>query len=120
MALCLAYADTRKILSSLNGIDDKKSCRSGQHDSRGQTAFERALDLYLLPRSTCIRLNVNFLLLIQPYNSFELHLNLTALDSSVKVARFQLQVHFSKYVLDHIAITTRFYIECMFRRSTKL
>ena len=71
MALCLAYAVRaipKKTLSSLNGIDDKKSYRSGVHDGRGQTAVERALDLDLLPRSTGKRLNVSFLLLIQPYN----------------------------------------------------
>ena len=80
-----------KTLSSFNGIDDN---RSGVHDGRGQTVVERALDIDLLPRSTCKRLNVSFLLLRQPYNSFELHLSLSALDSIVKGARFQLQTSF--------------------------
>ena len=73
---------------------------------RGQTV-ERALDLDLLSRSTSKRLNVIFLLLIQPYNSFEIHLSLSALNSIVKVARFQLQSVFflsTYYSYNHLIL----------------
>ena len=55
MALCLAYIVRmipEKTLSSFNGIDDKKSYRSGVHNGRGRTSVERGLYLDLLPRST--------------------------------------------------------------------
>ena len=53
VALCLVYtvwAIPERLLLVLNGIDGKKSYRSGMHDGCGQT--ERKLDLVLLPRST--------------------------------------------------------------------